>query len=102
MMPTEFMAAAVAMLTGALAQLLYFRHKFFTCHLVKIRIHNKTPFALVPRPLVRTLRVQMMQQSAQSEARRDPDEKTRQEFVQNKIMSIGRSLPRQFEPYAAI
>ena len=29
MVPTEFMAAAVAMLTDALAQLLYFGYKFF-------------------------------------------------------------------------
>ena len=40
MMPTEFVAAAVAMLTDALAQLHYFRHKFFTCHLIKIRIQH--------------------------------------------------------------
>jgi hypothetical protein len=40
MMPTECMAAAVAMQTDALAQFLDFCHKFFTGHLVKVRIHN--------------------------------------------------------------
>lgn len=43
MMPTEFMPAAVAMLTDALPQLLYFDNKFFTCHLVKVSVHNVLP-----------------------------------------------------------
>ena len=43
MMPTEFMAAAVAMLTDALPQLLYFDNKFFMCHLVKVGVHNVLP-----------------------------------------------------------
>jgi hypothetical protein len=43
MVPTEFMAAAVAMLTDALPQLLYLDNKFFTCHLVKVGDHNVVP-----------------------------------------------------------
>ncbi|MGH2397369.1 MAG: hypothetical protein ACRDFW_10350 [bacterium] len=43
MVPTELMAAAVAMLTDALPQLLYFGNKFLTCHLVKVGVHNVVP-----------------------------------------------------------
>jgi hypothetical protein len=43
MVPTEFMAAAVAMLTDALSQLLYLGHKFFTRHPVKVGVHNVLP-----------------------------------------------------------
>ena len=43
MMSTEFMAAAVAMHTDALAQHFDFRHKFFTRHLLKICIHHVLP-----------------------------------------------------------
>jgi hypothetical protein len=43
MVPTELMAAAVAMLSDALPQLLYFGHKLFTCHLVKVGVHNVLP-----------------------------------------------------------
>ena len=43
MVPTEFMAVAVAMLTDALSQLLYLGNEFFTCHLVKIDVHNVLP-----------------------------------------------------------
>ena len=43
MMPTKFMAAAVAMLTDALPQLLHFGNKFFMCHLVKVGVHNVLP-----------------------------------------------------------
>ena len=43
MVPTKFMATAVAMLTDALPQLLYLGHKFFPCHPVKVGVHNVLP-----------------------------------------------------------
>jgi len=43
MVPTEFMAAAVAMLTDALPKFLYFGNKFFPCHLIKVGVHNVLP-----------------------------------------------------------
>ena len=43
MVPTEFMAAAVAMPTDALPQLFYFDNEFFMCHLVKVGVHNVLP-----------------------------------------------------------
>jgi hypothetical protein len=49
MVPTEFMAAAVAMLTDALPELLYFGNKLFTCHLVKVGVHNVVPKESVQR-----------------------------------------------------
>jgi hypothetical protein len=49
MVPTEFMAAAVAMLADALPQLLYFGNKFFACHLVKVGVHNVLPTESIPR-----------------------------------------------------
>jgi hypothetical protein len=43
MVPTEFMATAVAVLTDAFPQLLYFVNEFLTRHLVKISIHDVAP-----------------------------------------------------------
>ena len=40
MMPTELLAAAVAVQTNALAELLHFRYEFFAGHLVKVGIHD--------------------------------------------------------------
>ena len=40
MVPTEFMTAAVAMLTDALPEFLYFGDKLFTCHLIKVGVHS--------------------------------------------------------------
>ncbi len=40
MVPTEFMTAAVAMLTDALPEFPYFGNKLFTCHLVKVGVHS--------------------------------------------------------------
>jgi len=43
MVPAEFMAAAVAVLTDALSELLYLVNEFFTCHLVKVSVHESLP-----------------------------------------------------------
>jgi hypothetical protein len=43
MVPAEFMAAAVAMLTDAFPQFLHFGNELFTCHLVKVGVHNAFP-----------------------------------------------------------
>ena len=43
MVPAEFMATAVAVLTDALSQLPYFVNEFFTCHLVKVGVHEPLP-----------------------------------------------------------
>lgn len=40
MVPAEFMTVAVSMLTDALSQLLYFGNEFFTCHPIKVGVHN--------------------------------------------------------------
>ncbi len=40
MVPTEFLAAAVAMLTDALPQLFYLDNEFFMCHLVNVGVPN--------------------------------------------------------------
>jgi hypothetical protein len=52
MVPTEFMAATVAMLAYALAQLLYFGDKFFPRHLVKVGVHNVLPTESIPELVV--------------------------------------------------
>lgn len=43
MVPAKFMAAAVAMFSDAFPQSLHFGKKVFTCHLVKVGVHNVVP-----------------------------------------------------------
>jgi hypothetical protein len=43
MVPAEFMATAVAVLTDAFPQLLYFVDESLTRHLVKVSIHDVAP-----------------------------------------------------------
>ena len=42
MVPTELMAAAVAMLTDAFPQFLHVGNELFTCHLVKVGVYHRS------------------------------------------------------------
>jgi hypothetical protein len=47
MVPTEFMAAAVAMRSDATPQFLHFGNQLFTSHLVEVSVHHSVPIESV-------------------------------------------------------